>query len=284
MGPAGMSDLDMVGGRGSVFRLCGSWLGGEGTRWAPGWWGPAYQVFHVFTHCGMPAGDPKGIGYCSYVSGDRNGVVINYDNSFILLFGYDPQQLLDFGRGVGAHCRDRRYRLVAASGIDDHFVARSARPYRVAFRNPRLTFWVAATASCVTILDLFHSPLYALTWVSAVNRAFALMVIWVTALLWLRRQRDEAGCCGSMGHRAAGTGNALPDLPSIKNSKSCGPKRCLNWWHREIVRRRHHRDDLDRNDSEVGTAALNGLWIQRRGVWGGRSPCSVRRTDWMKCR
>ncbi len=58
--------------------------------------------------------------------------------------------------------------------------------------HPRITFWVAAIASFVTILDLFHSPLFALTWVGAMNRAFALMVIWVTALLCLRRQRDEA--------------------------------------------------------------------------------------------
>ena len=58
--------------------------------------------------------------------------------------------------------------------------------------HPRLTFWVAALASCVTVLDLFRSPLFALTWVVAINRAFALMVIWVTALLCLRRQRDEA--------------------------------------------------------------------------------------------
>jgi len=58
--------------------------------------------------------------------------------------------------------------------------------------HPRLTFWVAALASLVTILDMFDRPLFALTWVSAMNRAFALMVIWVTALLCLRRQRDEA--------------------------------------------------------------------------------------------
>lgn len=58
--------------------------------------------------------------------------------------------------------------------------------------HPRITFWVAALASCVTVLDLFRSPLFALTWVVAINRAFALMVIWVTALLCLRRQRDEA--------------------------------------------------------------------------------------------
>ena len=48
--------------------------------------------------------------------------------------------------------------------------------------HPRLTFWVAALASLVTILDMFDQPFFALTWVSAVNRAFALMVIWVTAL------------------------------------------------------------------------------------------------------
>ncbi len=58
--------------------------------------------------------------------------------------------------------------------------------------HPRITFWVAALASCVTVLDLFRSPLFAITWVVALNRAFALMVIWVTALLCLRRQRDEA--------------------------------------------------------------------------------------------
>lgn len=58
--------------------------------------------------------------------------------------------------------------------------------------HPRITFWVAALASWVTVLDLFRSSLFALTWVVAINRAFALMVIWVTALLCLRRQRDEA--------------------------------------------------------------------------------------------
>ena len=67
-------------------------------------------------------------------------------------------------------------------------------PVLIASRIPhaRITFWVAALASCVTVLDLFRSPLFALTWVVAINRAFALMVIWVTALLCLRRQRDEA--------------------------------------------------------------------------------------------
>lgn len=58
--------------------------------------------------------------------------------------------------------------------------------------HPRVTFWVAALASLVTVLDLFRSPLLTVTWVVVVNRAFALMVIWVTALLCLRRQRDEA--------------------------------------------------------------------------------------------
>ncbi len=57
---------------------------------------------------------------------------------------------------------------------------------------PRVTFWVAALASLVTVLDLFRSPLLTVTWVVVMNRAFALMVIWVTALLCLRRQHDEA--------------------------------------------------------------------------------------------
>lgn len=58
--------------------------------------------------------------------------------------------------------------------------------------HPRVTFWVAALASLVTVLDLFRSPLLTVTWVVVMNRAFALMVIWVTALLCLRRQHDEA--------------------------------------------------------------------------------------------
>lgn len=58
--------------------------------------------------------------------------------------------------------------------------------------HPRVTFWVAALASLVTVLDLFRGPLLTVTWVVVMNRAFALMVIWVTALLCLRRQHDEA--------------------------------------------------------------------------------------------
>ncbi|MFO0765301.1 MAG: PAS domain S-box protein [Nitrospiraceae bacterium] len=58
--------------------------------------------------------------------------------------------------------------------------------------HPRLTFWVAALASSVTVLDIFRGPIATITWVVVTNRAFALMVIWVTTLLCLRRQRDEA--------------------------------------------------------------------------------------------
>ncbi|WHZ24861.1 MAG: hypothetical protein OJF47_003973 [Nitrospira sp.] len=58
--------------------------------------------------------------------------------------------------------------------------------------HPRTTFWVAALASLATMIGLFRSPLLTVTWVVMMNRAFALMVIWVTALLCLRRQHDEA--------------------------------------------------------------------------------------------
>lgn len=91
--------------------------------------------------------------------------------------------------------------LIAAIGAIDWWLPMGVTittlyvvPVLIASRIPhaRMTFWVAALVSVVTILDMFDRPLFALTWVSAVNRAFVLMVIWVTALLCLRRQRDEA--------------------------------------------------------------------------------------------
>jgi PAS domain S-box-containing protein len=58
--------------------------------------------------------------------------------------------------------------------------------------HPRVTPVIAAVASLSTILDLFHGPIATVSWVAVGNRLFALMVIWVTTLLCLRRQSDEA--------------------------------------------------------------------------------------------
>jgi PAS domain S-box-containing protein len=58
--------------------------------------------------------------------------------------------------------------------------------------HPRVTPLIAAVASLSTILDLFHGPIATISWVGVGNRAFALMVIWVTTLLCMRRQSDEA--------------------------------------------------------------------------------------------
>ena len=67
-------------------------------------------------------------------------------------------------------------------------------PVLIASRIPhaRLTPLIAGLASVVTILSLFRGPLVTITWVAVCNRIFALMVIWVTTLLCLRRQSDEA--------------------------------------------------------------------------------------------
>jgi PAS domain S-box-containing protein len=66
-------------------------------------------------------------------------------------------------------------------------------PVLIASRVPhaRVTPMTAGVASLATILDLFHGPLATISWVAVGNRAFALMVIWVTTLLCMRRQRDE---------------------------------------------------------------------------------------------
>lgn len=58
--------------------------------------------------------------------------------------------------------------------------------------HPRVTPLTAALASFLTVMDLFHGTLATISWVAVGNRLFALMVIWVTTLLCLRRQRDEA--------------------------------------------------------------------------------------------
>lgn len=57
--------------------------------------------------------------------------------------------------------------------------------------HPRVTPIIAALASFMTVLVVFRNPLETLTWVVVANRAFALMVIWVTMVLCVRRQRDE---------------------------------------------------------------------------------------------
>jgi PAS domain S-box-containing protein len=58
--------------------------------------------------------------------------------------------------------------------------------------NPVAPPLVAAVASVLTILEVFRAPLHSLTWVAVCNRSFTLLVIWVTALLCLRRQQDES--------------------------------------------------------------------------------------------
>jgi len=58
--------------------------------------------------------------------------------------------------------------------------------------NPIATPLVAALASALTILEVFHFPVQSLTWVAVCNRSFTLLIIWVTALLCLRRQQDES--------------------------------------------------------------------------------------------
>lgn len=58
--------------------------------------------------------------------------------------------------------------------------------------NPAATPLVAAAASMLTILEVFRLPLESLTWVVVCNRLFTLLIIWVTALLCLRRQQDES--------------------------------------------------------------------------------------------
>lgn len=62
--------------------------------------------------------------------------------------------------------------------------ARSAYPAAISL--------VAAGASMLTILEVFRLPLQSLTWVAVSNRSFTLLIIWVTALLYLRRQPDES--------------------------------------------------------------------------------------------
>lgn len=67
-------------------------------------------------------------------------------------------------------------------------------PVLIASRVPMGRFMpnVAGVTSVLTILEIFRTPLSALTWVELCNRAFTLLVIWITTLLCIRRQRDEA--------------------------------------------------------------------------------------------
>lgn len=51
---------------------------------------------------------------------------------------------------------------------------------------------VAILTSVLTLMEVVRTPLPSLTWVAVCNRSFTLLVIWVTAVLCLHRQRDEA--------------------------------------------------------------------------------------------
>ena len=55
-----------------------------------------------------------------------------------------------------------------------------------------LTSRVAILTSVLTLTEMIRTPLANLTWVALCNRSFTLLVIWVTAVLCLHRQRDEA--------------------------------------------------------------------------------------------
>ena len=108
--------------------------------------------------------------------------------------------------------------------LDHHFCCTSYLYLsRRAFPYPRITFWAAATASCVTILDLFHSPLYALDLGECrepglcVDGDLGHRAAFVCGASVTRRS-----CCGSPKTSSSRCTNALPRLlPSIKNSKSC---------------------------------------------------------------
>ena len=136
-------------------------------------------------------------------------------------------------------------------------------PVLIASRTPppRRTCWVAALASLVTILDMFDQPFFALTWVSAVNRAFALMVIWVTALLCLRRQRDEAELLRinedieqQVQERTADLAAANQELEVLRAGRDC-----------QLIGRCHCGHDAERHDSKLESRSGAGLRVSRRG-------------------
>jgi hypothetical protein len=58
----------------------------------------------------------------------------------------------------------------------------------------RYTLIVASASSAFTVLDIFLSPDGGIAWMAFANRALALFVIWVTAILVLRykQQKEEA--------------------------------------------------------------------------------------------
>jgi PAS domain S-box-containing protein len=67
-------------------------------------------------------------------------------------------------------------------------------PVLLASRIPLswLTPAVAILTSVLSLAEMVRTPLQSLTWISVCNRSFTLLVIWVTAVLCLHRQRDEA--------------------------------------------------------------------------------------------
>lgn len=181
----------MVGGRGSVFPLVTPCTAAKGTVWRLV--GGAQPIRS--STCGgrlRHARETQGIGIArTYLAtGDGVVMIMTIPSSFFLGMIRNSYSILGVALALIAVIGAVDWWLPLGLTITSLYVVPVLIASRIPY--PRITFWVAATASCVTILDLFHSPLYALTWVSAVNRAFALMVIWVTALLCLRRQRDEA--------------------------------------------------------------------------------------------
>jgi len=134
----------------------------------------------------------RGIGIAPTEERRRGGVVVDMTipSSFFLGMSRSSYSILGVALALIAVIGAIDWWLPLGLTITTLYVV----PVLIASRipHPRITFWVAALASLVTMLDMFDRPFFALTWVSAMNRAFALMVIWVTALLCLRRQRDEA--------------------------------------------------------------------------------------------
>lgn len=56
---------------------------------------------------------------------------------------------------------------------------------------PWLLPGVAVLTSVLTLAETVRTPLATLTWVAVCNRTFTLLVIWITAVLCIHRQRDE---------------------------------------------------------------------------------------------
>lgn len=96
----------------------------------------------------------------------------------------------------------------------------------------RYTLIVASASSALTVVDIFLSPTGGIVWMAVANRALALFVIWVTAILALRykQQKEEVTTLRGL----------LPMCASCKKIRDANGR----WNHLEVYLETHEAVEI----------------------------------------